>query len=69
MFVMARRFRGEGSRWELYCKASAVGVLAFLVAAFVVVDLTGLMQRVAIVLALGWVAQICWRFRREAAVS
>ena len=69
MFVMARRFVGEGSRWALYSRASAVGVLVFLPAGFVLTDYTGLLQRVAALLALGWVAQIMWRFRREAAAS
>jgi len=69
MFVMARRFRGEGSRWEMYCQASAVGVLFFLVAAFLVTDVTGLLQRVAILLALGWVAQVCRRYWRGAAAA
>ena len=67
MLVMARRFVGEGSRWALYSRASAVGVLVFLPAAFVFADLTGLLQRVAALLALGWVAQVMWRFRREVA--
>ena len=66
MFVMARRFVGEGSRWALYSRASAVGVLAFLFAAFVFKDMTGLLQRVSAILALGWVAQLMWRFRSEA---
>jgi hypothetical membrane protein len=71
MVVMARRFRGEGSgsRWALYCWVSAVGELAFLFAAFAFTDVAGLLQRVAILLALGWVAQVMWRFRREAAAS
>jgi hypothetical membrane protein len=67
MVVMARRFRGEGSRWALYCWLSAVGVLAFLFASQAFTSVAGLLQRVLIVLVLGWVAQITWRFRREAA--
>lgn len=67
MFVIARRFQGEGSRWALYCWLSGVGVVVFLFAAFAFVDVTGLLQRVALLLALGWVAQVMWRFRREVA--
>jgi hypothetical protein len=67
MVVMARRFRGEGSQWALYCWVSAVGVLVFLFAAMAFTDVAGLLQRVTILLALGWVAQVMWRFRREAA--
>jgi hypothetical membrane protein len=67
MVVMARRFRGEGSRWALYCWLSAVGVLVFLFATFFFTDVAGLLQRVAILLALGWVAQVMWRFQREVA--
>lgn len=69
MVVMARRFRGEGSRsrWALYCWLSAVGVVVFLFATFAFTDVAGLLQRVAILLALGWVAQVMWRFRREVA--
>jgi hypothetical protein len=69
MLVLARRFDGEGSRWALYSRASAVGVLAFFFAEFPFISLTGLFQRVSIILALGWVAQIMWRFRREAAAA
>jgi hypothetical membrane protein len=67
MIVMARRFRGEGSRWALYCWLSAVGVLVFLFSTFAFTDVAGLLQRVDILLALGWVAQVMWRFRREVA--
>jgi hypothetical membrane protein len=67
MFVMARRFSGEGGRWALYSLASAFGVLLFIFTAFGLTDLTGLLQRLAIIIALGWVAQIMWRFRRELA--
>jgi hypothetical protein len=69
MVVVARRFVGEGSRWALYSRASAVGELVFLFAAFVFTDVTGLLQRVAALLALGWVAQVMWRFRREVAAA
>jgi hypothetical protein len=67
MLVLARRFAGEGSRWALYSRASAVGVLALFFAEFAFTSLTGLLQRISIILALGWVAQVMWRFRREAA--
>jgi hypothetical membrane protein len=66
MVLMARRFRGEESRWALYCWLSAVGVLVFLFAGLAFTSVAGLLQRVAILLALGWVAQVMWRFRREA---
>lgn len=69
MVVMARRFRGEGTRWALYCWLSAVGTLAFIVVAGRFTSVSGLLQRIAIVLMLGWVAQIMWRFRREAAAA
>jgi uncharacterized protein DUF998 len=69
MLVMARRFVGEGSRWALYSRLSAVGTVGFLIATFVSTDLLGLMQRLAILIALGWVAQIMWRYRREAAAA
>ncbi len=69
MFVMARRFVGEGSRWALYSWVSAVGVVVFLFTAFVFTDVTGLLQRMAILLALGWVAQVMRRFRAEAGPS
>jgi hypothetical membrane protein len=66
MVVMARRFRGEGSRWAPYCWLSAAGTLAFLFMGLAFAGPAGLLQRVAILLALGWVAQVMWRFRREA---
>src|SRR6266516_7522593 len=65
MFIMARRFRGEGSRWSLYSLASGVGVFVALAAMFAFPDLLGLMQRVAIVIAFGWVARVSWRFRTQ----
>jgi hypothetical protein len=67
MLVLARRFEGEGSRWALYSRASALGVLAFFFGEFAFTSITGLLQRISIMLALGWVAQVMWRFRREAA--
>lgn len=66
MFVVGRRFVGEGSRWALYSWVSAMGVVIFLFTAFALTDVTGLLQRVTIVLALGWVAQVMRRFRAEA---
>lgn len=69
MVVMARRFRGERSRWALYSWLSAVGVLMFFFASLASTDVAGLLQRVAILLALGWVAQVMWRFRREVAAG
>ena len=69
MIVMARRFPGEGTRWALYCWLSAVGTLAFIVAAGRFTSVSGLLQRIAILLMLGWVAQVMWRFRREAATA
>jgi hypothetical membrane protein len=64
-FVMARRFRAEQSRWAAYCWLSGVGIVVSLAAAFSLADVAGLLQRVAIVLAYGWVAQLAWRFRAE----
>ena len=63
MFVMARRFRGEGSRWALYSAASAIGMVVAFLAAFAFLDVTGLMQRLSIVIGFGWVARVSWRFR------
>jgi hypothetical protein len=67
IFIMGRRFGGEGSRWALYSMASAVLMLAALVGTYSFMDMLGLMQRVAVVIGFGWVAQVSWRFRREAA--
>jgi hypothetical membrane protein len=67
MVVAARRFRGEACLWALNCWLSAVGVLVFIFASQAFTSVAGLLQRVAIVLALGWVAQVMWRFRREVA--
>jgi heme A synthase len=71
MVVMARRFRGDGhgSRWAIYSRLSAVLSLAFLFAALAFPDVTGLLQRIAILLAFGWVAQVMWRFRTRDAVA
>jgi hypothetical membrane protein len=65
MFIMARRFRGEGSRWSLYSLASGVGVLLAFFAMVAFADVLGVMQRVAIVIAFGWVARVSWRFRAQ----
>lgn len=67
MLVMARRFAGEGTRWALYSRLSAVDVVVGIPVAILLTDVTGLLQRVTIVVALGWVAQVMWRYRREAA--
>jgi hypothetical membrane protein len=67
MLVMARRFVGEGSRWTLYSRVSAVVVVVGIPVAIALTDVAGLLQRVVIVVTLGWVAQVMWRFRREAA--
>jgi hypothetical protein len=67
MFILARRFRGEGSRWALYCLVSGVAMLAVFVGAFVLTDFSGALQRVAIVIGFGWVGQVSWRFRAEVA--
>jgi hypothetical membrane protein len=67
MFIMARRFWGERSRWGLYSAASGVGMLAVFVSTLIFTDLTGLLQRVAIVIGFGWVAQVSSRFRAEVA--
>lgn len=69
MFVLARTFRGEGSRWAAYSRLSGIGTVVFLFSAFALPDVTGLLQRVAILLALGWVAQVMRRFRREVAAG
>jgi hypothetical membrane protein len=66
MFVMARRFAGEGSRWALYSRLSAVGEIVFLFASIAFLDVAGVLQRISILLTLGWVAQVMWRFHREA---
>jgi hypothetical membrane protein len=68
-FVMARRFRHEQSRWAPYARLSGLGVLVFLAAVFVGTDITGVLQRIAAVIALGWVAQLMWRYRTETATS
>jgi hypothetical protein len=72
-FVMARRFRAEGGRWapfqadgrrwSLYSAVSGVAMLAIFVGAFALPDLSGLLQRVTIVIGFGWVAQVSSRFR------
>jgi hypothetical membrane protein len=69
MMIVARRFSGQGSRWALYSMASAVLMLAALVGTYSFMDVLGLMQRVAVVIGFGWVAQVSWRFRAEAAAA
>jgi hypothetical membrane protein len=66
IFVLARRFRGEGSRWAAYSLASGIAMVVTFVAAFAFLDLTGLLQRVSIVIGFGWVARVSWRFRSQA---
>jgi Protein of unknown function (DUF998) len=65
MFVMARRFRQEGSRWAAYSVASGVGMLVAFVGMITFDDVMGLLQRIAIVIGFGWVAQVSWRLRRS----
>ena len=65
-FVLARRFRNDGGYWATYCRGSGVGIVAFLIAAFSVPDVAGLLQRIAIMLAYGWIARVMWRFAHEA---
>jgi hypothetical protein len=36
---------------------------------FIFMDVLGLLQRVAIVIGFGWVAQVSWRFRAEVAAA
>jgi hypothetical protein len=69
MLVTARRFSGEGSRWALYSRLSAVAVVVGIPLSILLTDASGLLQRVTIVAALGWVAQLMWRFRREAGAA
>ena len=68
MLVMAHRFarEGGGSRWAAYSRLSAVATVIFLVASFFPTDVLGMLGRIALVLAAGWVALVMWRFRREA---
>ena len=69
MLVMARRFAREagGGRWAAYSSLSAVATVSFLVASFYPTDVLGVLERIALLLAAGWVAQVMWKFRREAA--
>jgi hypothetical membrane protein len=65
-FVVARRFRGEGSRWALYSVGTGVAMLTGTVLMFTVFqDVVGLFQRIVVILGFGWVAQLCLRLRRE----
>ena len=64
-FVLARRFRSEGGSWATYCRLTGIGTLAFFFAAFALENVTGLVQRLDIVIAFGWVALLAWRFRGE----
>lgn len=69
MIDLAWRFAAEpgGARWALYSRLSALGTAVFLLASFAETDVLGLLERIAIVIATGWVAQVMWRFRREVA--
>jgi hypothetical protein len=71
MFAFAWRFASEpgGARWALYSRLSAVGTIAFLLASFIQTDMLGLLERIALVIASGWVAHVMWRFRRELAAA
>lgn len=64
-FVMARRFQSEGGWWTTYCWLTGIGTLVFFGLMFVLPDVTGLVQRVAIVIPFAWVALLSWRFRGE----
>jgi hypothetical membrane protein len=68
MIVMARRFakEGDGGRWAAYSSLSAVATVSFLVGSFYPTVVLGLLERVALLVAAGWVALVMWRFRREA---
>ena len=65
--LMARRFRGDGSGWTACCWLAAVGTVAFLLAAFAIPDAAGLLQRIAVVLAHGWIGRVMWRFAGDGA--
>ena len=60
MFVMARRFRGDGSQLANYCRVSAVAMLIFFAAGFGLTDVTGLFQRISIVIAFAWVSRLSY---------
>ena len=68
MLVMGRRFakEGGGGLWAAYSSLSAVATVTFLVASFYPTDVLGVLERIALLLAAGWVALVMWRFRREA---
>ena len=76
-FVFARRFRAASDRsWRLYTIASGIGMLAFFVTANLAAngaaglgDVAGLLQRVAAVIGLGWMAVLAaWLVRSSARV-
>ena len=68
MLVMAHRFAREegGSGWAAYSRLSAVATVILLVASFFPTDVSGMLERIALLLAAGWLARVMWRFRREA---
>jgi hypothetical protein len=67
MLVMARRFarEGGGGRWAAYSRLSAVVSVMFLSASLIPTDVSGMLERISLLLAAGWVASVMWRFRRE----
>ena len=74
-FVFARRFDAASDRgWRLYTMASGIGTLAFFLAANAAAngaaglgDLAGLLQRVAAVIGLSWIAVLAtWLVRSSA---
>ena len=71
MIDLGWRFAAEpgGARWARYSRLSAVGTIGFLLASFIQTDVLGLLERIAIVIATGWVAQVMWRSRREVAAA
>jgi hypothetical protein len=68
MLIMANRLAREwgGGRWATYSRLTALATVIFLVASFFPIAVLGMMERIALVVAAGWVVQVMWRFRREA---
>ena len=72
-FILARRFRraGDGG-WAAYSVASGVGMLVFFVASFMspgtagaFPDITGLLQRISIVIGWAWIAVLAASLLQE----
>jgi len=63
--LLARSLAGTGGVWRLYSWLSAVGTIGFTVAAFTFIDLAGLLQRLAAVIALAWVARLSLALLRQ----